>query len=336
MFPDWDRPFTDQEINAIDAVLSSASSSSSASAPSNNRHVEVLDDCRPVLRRRLPGSIAGLQPDVSVSRKKDDGISESKSRLVETPKSSKLLPCSKNRLYDLYNRPCQTKVTMNYPDINFKGRIIYSKTFFEVEKATLELLESCETKKNEAGVVVLGLDIEWKPTFKKGVPPGKAAVLQICADTSSCHVMHIIHSGIPHCLKSLLENPAFVKVGVGISNDAVKLFSDHNASVQPLEDLSFIANQKLVGGKTKNWSLSALTEMLICKRLAKPGKIRLGNWAANILSKKQIQYAATDAYVSWYIYQVLKNLPDPVDSEKQELPDPVDSTKQELDVVILE
>lgn len=46
------------------------------------------------------------------------------------------------------------------------------------------------------------------------MPPGKAAVMQICGDKGNCYVLHIIHSGIPQTLQSLLEDPTVVKVGI--------------------------------------------------------------------------------------------------------------------------
>lgn len=49
--------------------------------------------------------------------------------------------------------------------------------------------------------------------FSSGVPPGKAAVMQICGDKGNCYVLHIFHSGIPQTLQSLLEDPTIVKVG---------------------------------------------------------------------------------------------------------------------------
>ncbi|XP_050372226.1 3'-5' exonuclease-like isoform X2 [Argentina anserina] len=148
----------------------------------------------------------------------------------------------------------------------------------------------------------------------QGVPPGKVAVLQICGDTSCCHVMHIIHSGIPRSLQLLLESSSILKVGAGIANDAVKIFKDYNVSIKALEDLSFLANQKL--GDSQNWGLASLTEKLICKQLLKPKKIRLGNWETKYLSKEQLQYAATDAYASWYLHEVLRSLPDAEELEK--------------------
>lgn len=153
--------------------------------------------------------------------------------------------------------------------------------------------------------------------------PGKAAVMQICANTSLCHVMHIFHSGITQSLQFLLEDSKLVKVGIGIGGDCAKVFRDYNVSVKSVEDLSYLANQKL-DGKPKTWGLQALAKILVCKELQKPNKIRLGNWQVDVLSKEQLQYAATDAFASWQLYQVLKSLPDAKDA--------TDPTSKELKV----
>ncbi|KAK9140987.1 hypothetical protein Scep_010668 [Stephania cephalantha] len=201
--------------------------------------------------------------------------------------------------------------------IKFKGRVVYSRTVAEVEKATTELLGTIESKGNGLDPIALGFDIEWRPTFRRGVAPRKAAVMQICADASTCYVMHIIHSGIPSTLQSLLEDPKYVKVGVSIANDAVKIWKDYKVCVKSVKELSSLANLK-VRGDPRNWSLSSLTEMLTCKQLEKPNKLRLGNWEAQILSMGQLQYAATDAFVSWHLYQILQSLPDIVNDQSIE------------------
>ncbi|CAJ1849207.1 unnamed protein product [Sphenostylis stenocarpa] len=141
--------------------------------------------------------------------------------------------------------------------------------------------------------------------------------MQICVDSSHCHVLHLIHSGIPQNLQLLLENPEVMKyytnfdlhkVGVGIHGDATKFFRDYKISVKGMMDLSFHANKKL-GGDHK-WGLSSLTEKLLSKQLKKPNKIRLGNWETPVLSKEQLQYAATDAFASWCLHQAIKDLPE--------------------------
>ncbi|EAY92888.1 hypothetical protein OsI_14692 [Oryza sativa Indica Group] len=103
--------------------------------------------------------------------------------------------------------------------------------------------------------------------------------------------------------------PRRVQVGICIDNDARKMFNDYDVHVQPLMDLSNLANAKL-GFPPKRWSLASLTEMVTCRELPKPSNIRMGNWEAYVLSKQQLQYAATDAYISWHLYEVLQSLPD--------------------------
>lgn len=219
--------------------------------------------------------------------------------------------------------PCRAPPKPVVPKINFGGRIVYSRTWSEVEKATLELLQIVESKKaNVTGRVPLGLDLEWRPFFNRvGEIQRKVALLQICADKDRCDVMHIIHSGIPPLLQSLLEDGSSVKVGVGIGGDASRMLIDYNVRVQGIEDLSSIANHKL-GECPRRWSLSALCKKLTCKEVDKPRNIRLGNWEVNPLSTPQLQYAATDAFASWYLYVVLKSLPDPSIEPKGEEENP--------------
>lgn len=52
--------------------------------------------------------------------------------------------------------------------MSFGGQIVYSRTYSEVEKATKELLDMVEAKKQNMERISLGLDIEWRPTFRRG------------------------------------------------------------------------------------------------------------------------------------------------------------------------
>ncbi|KAL8120929.1 3'-5' exonuclease-like [Apium graveolens] len=296
LISDLDHPFTEEELKAIDAAFETVSSSSSTLSA---RKLDSPADHRPKTRRRLPES-----------------LKESKSK---TPfKENNSMSSTRLRwLKDLDSH--QDKSKLIYPEVSFQGKIVYSRTAFEVDRASKELLKVVQAKKKEGGHIVLGFDIEWKPTFRRGVLPGKAAVMQICGDANHCHVMHIIHSGIPSSLRSLLEDPSCIKVGVNVGGDANKVYKDHKVSVEALEDLSSLANQKMIGGNPKRWSLGSLTETLICKKLPKPSRIRLGNWEVAALSKAQLQYAATDAFASWYIYEVLKKFPDPPCNKSEEV-----------------
>ncbi|KAM3357073.1 Werner Syndrome-like exonuclease isoform X2 [Capsicum galapagoense] len=297
---DWDRPFTEEELQQIDVAFQSATKRRNNSGDVSTGG----DEYRRKTRRRLPESLFVYHQQSEASNS-----------------SSMLSPCTRNRSQYSYSYRSshQAKVVMQYPEMTFKGRVIYSRTTKEVEKSAVALFNFVEEKKRNEGHVALGFDIEWKPTFRRGqfklqrVPPGKAAVMQICGDKGNCYVLHIFHSGIPLTLQSLLEDPTVVKVGVCIANDAYKVLQDHNVSVKALEDLSELANKKL--DDPKKWSLASLTEKLLAKQLPKPSNIRLGNWEANVLSREQLHYAATDAFVSWYLYQALKSLPEIVDNE---------------------
>ena len=57
------------------------------------------------------------------------------------------------------------------------------------------------------------------------------------------------------------------QAGVAIGGDAVKVFNDYNVSVKALEDLSYLANQK-INSDRRNWGLAALTETLVCKEVS--------------------------------------------------------------------
>lgn len=56
------------------------------------------------------------------------------------------------------------------------------------------------------------------------------------------------------------------QVGVGIFNDALKMQKDYNVSLQACEDLSCLANRKLVHDQ-RSWSLASLTEILVSKQV---------------------------------------------------------------------
>ncbi|KAI3934328.1 hypothetical protein MKW92_016826 [Papaver armeniacum] len=261
---EWERPFSQEELDGIDAVI--ASVTPQITPPNDINRV-------PLNNRRLPNwgihNCTNLSAGSS-SNPRNQGI------------------CS--------------SLCLEYPEMKFPGRIVYSKTVSEVEKAAKELLEIIEVNKIYMEQVSLGFDIEWKPTFRKGGKTGKAAVMQICGDPGLCYVMHIHHSGIPPVLQSLLEDPTSVKVGVAIGGDAVKVFMDYNVCVKSLEDLSDLANIKL-GGLPKMWGLRSLAETLVQEQIKKPG-----NWETYVLSKQQLDYAALDAFASWHLYQVNKFL----------------------------
>ncbi|XP_010527459.1 PREDICTED: Werner Syndrome-like exonuclease [Tarenaya hassleriana] len=287
-----DEAFTDEQLRVIDAIEASYVTPSASPSPYSSCS---SSSGTPTVRKSNPRH--GRENPTEMRRQLPRSITSPSSRFRRFPFS---------RCRAGFGR---------FPAMRFGGEILYSKTACEVDKNAKQLLKVLDSKRIENGGTVIGLDIEWKPSFKRGVLPGKVAVMQICGDNHYCHVLHIVHSGIPESLRCLLEDSTIVKVGVGIDGDSVKLFHDYGVSIMGVEDLSNLANTKL-GGEMKKWGLASLTERLVSKELLKPNRIRLGNWEVNVLSKEQLQYAATDAFASWHLYQVLKGLPDDDDDKR--------------------
>ncbi|XP_031501972.1 3'-5' exonuclease-like [Nymphaea colorata] len=297
-----------KELDAIEAAFGVQESCSSRKRKTVSGNEGGTD------RRRLPdwSAISSLRsrrivPDSGLSSPGGPSVGGEQGR--RTTRSMAADSSPRNETWQMVPSSCRAPTKMKYPSMSFSGRIVYSRTVIDAENAAKELSDIISAKRQGAPEISMGLDIEWRPTFRRGATQRRAAVLQICVDTAQCFVMHVIHSGIPAILQSLLEDETIPKVGVAIANDASKILNDYGVRVKGLEDLSGLANRKF-GGAPRKWSLGSLVEVLICKELDKPKKIRLGNWEADVLSKDQLHYAATDAYASWYLHQVLHCFPD--------------------------
>lgn len=57
---------------------------------------------------------------------------------------------------------------MRLPVMKFTGKIMYSKTANDVEKAVMDVLKGLKAKKNEMVQSTIGFDIEWRPSFRRG------------------------------------------------------------------------------------------------------------------------------------------------------------------------
>lgn len=112
-------------------------------------------------------------------------------------------------------------------------------------------------------------------------------------------------------LGQLLSSPRVRKVGVGIQSDFWKLERDYGLSVAPIlkscvVDLSHYANQVL--GSKETWSLDGLVKHLFQRKINKNPIVRKSDWSEFPLTDIQKSYAATDAYVSYLIYEKLNKM----------------------------
>lgn len=150
---------------------------------------------------------------------------------------------------------------------------------------------------------VLGLDLEWKPTFNAGEAPSRAAVLQL-SGPRLCLIIQLQQlQHIPRSLRSLLMDTDLVKVGVSVEYDLAKLRKDFGLASTTYHDVG------RVGGRIfyehdpfRVVSVHNMAESLWGVSLPKSDSVRLSNWERRQLTSRQVEYAALDAMAGRAIY----------------------------------
>ena len=101
-----------------------------------------------------------------------------------------------------------------------------------------------------AGAV--GLDIEWKPTFVRGAPPSRIALIQV-STPELCVLVHARHlPKLPPSLLTLLAQPSTVKLGCGIDDDAIKLGEDLGVVCAPCLELGQAGSRLEAAGRVRS------------------------------------------------------------------------------------
>ena len=136
---------------------------------------------------------------------------------------------------------------------------------------------------------VVGLDTETKPTFRKGqfhLP----SLVQI-ATARAVHLFLLKQREFLGALAEALENPALLKVGIGLADDLSVLKKVVPFEVKNVVDLGVVARRRGI----KQSGIRNLAGMFLGFRVTKGAQT--SNWASPQLSPSQIRYAATDAWV---------------------------------------
>lgn len=182
------------------------------------------------------------------------------------------------------------KKISDLPVVVFPGRIITIMTAGEAEKAVDYLLSSD----------ILGVDTETKPSFHKG-EQHKVALLQV-SNRDTCFLFRLNLIGMTPAVKRLLEDTTVKKIGLSWHDD-----------IRGLEEREkftpgwFIDLQNLVGKLgIEDLSLQKLYANIFGMKISK--RQRLSNWEAPVLSDKQKQYAAIDAWTCILLYEEISRL----------------------------
>ncbi len=182
----------------------------------------------------------------------------------------------------------------------------------------IRLITTPEEAKQVAAALIdagpLGFDTETRPAFHKGqkFPP---SLLQL-ATADEVLLFQLRSTGLPAPLRDILSTDGIVKAGVAVAFDLQTLQAIHPFGAAGFVDLAQTAKRRGIG----NHGLRGLAAVVCGIRISKTA--RTTNWANPDLSPQQIQYAATDAWISREIYLRLKNLPARVQSPTDGAPSP--------------
>lgn len=168
----------------------------------------------------------------------------------------------------------------------------------ELVTTDAQLAAAVEELANES---VLGFDTETRPSFQKG-QSYPVAVLQL-ASAEKVYVFQLLKLENLHPLVRILANPRMIKAGVAIQDDIKKLL--HAIPFKPAGFVEIATLTTQAG--ILNTGLRSLAGLLLNCRISKSSQVT--NWAKPNLSAPQIQYAATDAWVSRNLYLKALHLP---------------------------
>ncbi len=147
---------------------------------------------------------------------------------------------------------------------------------------------------------ILGFDTESRPVFRRGqsYPP---ALLQL-AGAQCVWLFQLKKLKMPEALFAVLSDTQTIKVGVAIRDDIRKL-----QEIRKFEAGGFveIADFTQKAGIV-NTGLRSLAAIFLKFRISKGAQV--SNWSRSELSPSQIQYAATDAWVSRELFLKLREV----------------------------
>ena len=148
---------------------------------------------------------------------------------------------------------------------------------------------------------VLGFDTETRPVFRKGQKPNLPSLIQL-ATADRVYLFQLSALPFSDGLCDLFKEKAVVKAGVSVRDDVrdlQKLAQFKPGGFVDLGEVSHTLNMQTHG-------LRNLAANLLGFRISKAAQC--SNWAKQRLTRQQITYAATDAWVSRELYLAFREL----------------------------
>lgn len=167
----------------------------------------------------------------------------------------------------------------------FKGKIVLVQEEQKLQRTFDEIREH----------TAIGFDTETRPSFKKG-EFHHVSLLQI-AIPEKVFLIRLNYTGMSSPILHFLENDLIQKAGVGIRDDIKALYKLAQFEAGGFTELSALARE--AGLQVE--SVKKLAALLLGFRISKGAQT--SNWEAPTLTQKQIEYAATDAWVCLEIFK---------------------------------
>lgn len=175
------------------------------------------------------------------------------------------------------------------PVVDYHGEIVVVDTQVKAAAALRELSRHR----------VVGFDTETKPSFHRG-RSHNVALMQLATE-DCCFLIRLNKIGFPLALRSFLENPEIIKVGLSVHDD----FSVMRRVVDDLDPQGFIDLQEYVKYfHINDISLQKIYAIIYGEKISK--NQRLTNWEAETLTEQQQKYAAIDAWACLRLYRTLR------------------------------
>ncbi|MBU1138369.1 MAG: 3'-5' exonuclease domain-containing protein 2 [Proteobacteria bacterium] len=178
----------------------------------------------------------------------------------------------------------------NCPMAQWTGPVHVVRTNDELAKAMPRL----------AGHTLLGFDTETRPAYTKG-ESYLPSLLQLASETE-VFIFQFKDLGLAKPLRDILADPTIIKAGVSLDYDIRELKKISRFKAAGFVDLGNLAKRASI----KNHGLRGLAAVLLGFRISKGAQT--SNWAKDVLTPQQIQYAATDAWVGRKLHQALQQL----------------------------
>ncbi|KAF8682454.1 3'-5' exonuclease [Rhizoctonia solani] len=153
-----------------------------------------------------------------------------------------------------------------------------------------------------------GFDIEWRPSFARGMREAPIALLQLARPDQIFLIQLSGMRKFPKILQNILEDYKIIKAGVGISGDAKKLWRDCGVSLLGAVELSKLARVS----DPSRWGDAKSSELIGLARLVEAYRSR-----RMLKSLKFLRFtitlilhldAASDALAGALVYQHLLDL----------------------------